>query len=457
MKKIWSKDNSKALNILAEEYNSSIKIDARMYVEDITASIAHADMLVKRNIIEQSDGEKIIEELKILLTGLVSGEITIDYEAEDIHSFVENYLISKLGDAGKKLHTARSRNDQVATDLRLYLKKEGKEIIFLLKNLINTLSKKAQEYAEYIMPSYTHLQRAQPITFGHHILAYAMMFDRDVGRIEDSIKRMNQSPLGVGALAGTTYDIDRELTSVNLGFNSIMYNSLDGVSDRDFCIELNSAMAIIMMHLSRFCEEIIMWSSHEFQFIKLSDEFSTGSSIMPQKKNPDIAELIRGKTGRVYGNLIGILTILKALPLAYNKDLQEDKENIFDSVDTVKHSLEVFEAMIKEIDVNTEKMREAASSGFINSTDLADYLVKKGMAFRDAYVLTGNIIEYCNGKKCDLEALSLEEYKEFSSLFEEDVYIAISLEECVNKRLSKGGPSLLSIQMQIRYLSDKYA
>lgn len=456
MKKIWSKDNSKALNIIAEKYNSSIEVDARMFVEDITASISHTEMLVKQGIISQGSGDNIVNELQNLLSYLISGEIQIDNKAEDIHSFVESYLVDKIGDDGKKLHTARSRNDQVATDLRLYLRKEVGLIQDLLISLIHTLKNKAELYADVIMPGYTHLQRAQPITFGHHLLSYAMMFDRDTERLKDAYKRLNCSPLGAGALAGTGYPIDRDFTKSELGFDELIYNSLDAVSDRDFCVELNSDIAIIMMHLSRFCEEIILWASHEFGFIKISDAFSTGSSIMPQKKNPDIAELIRGKTGRVYGNLIGILTILKALPLAYNKDLQEDKENIFDSVDTVKDSLLVFEAMLKEIEPNMDKMREASSSGFINSTDLADYLVKKGMAFRDAYVLTGRIIEYCTQNKLDLENLSLEEYKHFSGLIEADVYRDISLENCVSKRSSVGGPAKESLKLQLSYLDRKY-
>lgn len=456
MDKIWSKDNSKALNIIAEEYNRSIKTDSRMYVQDITASISHVKMLVKQGIIDEGSGLKIESGLKELLTGLNSGNIKIDERAEDIHSFVEAYLIDKIGDAGKKLHTARSRNDQVATDLRLYLRKETLEIQALLIKLIRTLKNKAEKNSELIMPGFTHLQRAQPVTFGHHILSYAMMFDRDVDRLKDAYKRLNLSPLGSGALAGTGYLIDRDFTKEDLGFRAILLNSLDAVSDRDFCVELNSDIAIIMMHLSRFCEEIILWSSHEFGFIDVSDAFSTGSSIMPQKKNPDIAELIRGKTGRVYGNLIGILTVLKALPLSYNKDLQEDKEGIFDSVDTVKNSLTVFEAMFDEIEPKPKNMRKAASSGFINSTDLADYLVKKGMPFRTAYVLTGRVIEYCIKNKKDLESLSMEEYRAFSELIDEDVYSEIELEACVRKRSSPGGPGQNSILLQISYLNDKY-
>lgn len=457
MKKIWSKDNSQAMNIIADEYNRSIKIDSRMFIQDITASISHTKMLVKQKIIDESSGNRIVDELNRLLSGLISGEIEIDYQAEDIHSFVEDYLIKTIGDAGKKLHTARSRNDQVATDLRLYLRKENEFITELLIKLIRTLKEKALEYKDYLMPGYTHLQRAQPITFGHHLLAYAMMFDRDADRLKDAYKRINISPLGAGALAGTTYPIDREFVKEDLGFEQLLLNSLDAVSERDFCIELNSAIAIIMMHLSRFCEELILWASHEFGFIKISDAFSTGSSIMPQKKNPDIAELIRGKTGRVYGNLIGILTVMKSLPLAYNKDLQEDKEAVFDSVDTVKNSLTVFQAMMEEVKPKRENMRKAASFGYINSTDLADYLVKKGISFRDSYVLTGRIIEFCDKNNKELEKMSLEEYKSFSDLFEEDLYRFISMEECVQKRACPGGPSEEALQLQISYLEQKYS
>lgn len=456
MKKIWEKKSSGGLNELAELYNSSISVDSVMYRQDIRGSIAHARMLSKQNIISDEDGKLLADELEKLLSGIDAGEIQIDYTAEDIHSFVEAYLISKIGDAGKKLHTGRSRNDQVATDLRLYLRDEVGSLMSDIKALISAIVDIADQHKQTVMPGYTHLQRAQPVSLGHYILAYAMMLDRDISRLENATALMNSSPLGLGAMAGTTYDIDRQFTADMLGFDSIALNSLDGVSDRDFCIELNSDFSIIMMHLSRFAEELILWSSQEFAFVSISDDFSTGSSIMPQKKNPDIAELIRGKTGRVYGNLMGILTVMKGLPLAYNKDMQEDKENIFDSLNTVSFSVRVFASMLQKISFNDIRLKEAADGGFINATDLADYLVKKGMPFRTAYVLTGEIIEYCSGRGCTLTDVPMDKYRKFSDLFDIDLYEAIDMKNCIEKRSCVGGPSLSSIMLQIEYLKNKY-
>lgn len=411
-----------------------------MYREDIEGSIAHSKMLGECGIISKEDAETIGRGLRSILADIESGKLTIDPEAEDIHTFVEGELTARLGDTGKRLHTARSRNDQVAVDLRLYLRRETKELKSQLFELISVLCSKAEQHAETIMPGYTHLQRAQPITFGHHLLAYAEMFSRDVERLRDCEKRMDVMPLGSGALAGTTYPIDRTITAKLLNFGSIAENSLDGVSDRDYCIELASALSIVMMHLSRFSEEVIMWCSHEFKFIELDDAFSTGSSIMPQKKNPDIAELVRGKTGRVYGDLMGLLTVMKGIPLAYNKDMQEDKEAIFDAVDTVKMCLTAFTPMLDTMTVLPQNMRKAAAGGFINATDCADYLVKKGLPFRDAYKATGEIVALCIEKDLTLETLPLEEYKKVCDIFDEGVYEAIGLEKCTYERRSQGGP-----------------
>ena len=437
---LWKGRFQKALSKTTNDFNSSISFDSRMYKEDIEGSIAHSKMLGECGIISKEDAEAIGQGLRGILADLDSGKLRIDPDAEDIHTFVEGELTARLGDTGKRLHTARSRNDQVAVDLRLYLRREVKEIKSLLRGLIGVICDKAEEHAETIMPGYTHLQRAQPITFGHHLLAYGEMFRRDITRLDDCAERMEVMPLGCGALAGTTYPIDRTITASLLGFKGIAENSLDGVSDRDYCIELASALSIVMVHLSRFSEEIILWCSHEFKFIELDDAFSTGSSIMPQKKNPDIAELVRGKSGRVFGDLMGLLTVMKGIPLAYNKDMQEDKEAIFDSVDTVKMCLTAFTPMLDTMKVLPQNMRKAAAGGFINATDCADYLVKKGLPFRDAYKATGEIVALCIEKELTLETLPLEEYKKVCDIFDEGVYEAIGLEKCAYERRSQGGP-----------------
>ena len=452
MEKMWAGRFSKALDKKADDFNSSISVDKRMYRQDITGSMAHAAMLGKQGIISESESGRIIAALSEILSDIEEGRLEIDPEAEDIHMFVESVLTSRLGDLGKKLHTARSRNDQVAVDIRLYLRDEAKEIIMLIKKLISAVIVQAEQNKDAIMPGYTHLQRAQPITFAHQILAYGMMFARDITRIQDAVKRMNYSPLGSCALAGTTYNTDREFEAEKLGFDGITQNSIDGVSDRDFCLELASAFSIVMMHLSRFSEEIILWSSWEFKFIELDDSFTTGSSIMPQKKNSDMAELVRGKTGRVYGNLIALLTMLKGLPLAYNKDMQEDKEAIFDSVDTVKACLGIFAPMIETMRTLPDNMYAAAGRGFINATDIADYLAKKGMPFRTAYKIVGEIVAECINKNTVLDKLPLNEYKKHSDLFEEDLYEEISLKNCVEKRISAGGTGTASVTKQIEYL-----
>ena len=454
MDKMWAGRFQESLNKTADDFNSSIRFDKRMYAQDIRGSMAHAAMLGAQGIISQEDASVIIDALDGILADLSSGQLSFDEASEDIHMFVEAELTKRIGDVGKKLHTARSRNDQVALDIRLYLRDETNDIIALVKALMAAIVRRAKEYAAAIMPGYTHLQRAQPITFGHHLMAYAMMLQRDVTRMEDALKRMNYSPLGSCALAGTTYDTDRMAVAKALGFDGITLNSLDGVSDRDFCVELLSAYAILMMHLSRFSEEIILWASWEFKFVELSDAFSTGSSIMPQKKNPDMAELARGKTGRVYGDLMATLTVLKGLPLAYNKDMQEDKEAIFDAIDTVKQCLAVFAPMIDTMTVLTANMRRAASNGFINATDCADYLVKKGLPFRSAYKITGTIVAECIAKHTTLEELPLEAYKAHSDLFDSDLYPEISLEACVEKRISAGGTGAQSVQTQIEYIES---
>ena len=437
---LWKGRFQKALSKTTNDFNSSISFDSRMIREDIVGSIAHAAMLGKCGIISKDDAEKIGEGLYGILSDFESGKLAVDPEAEDVHTFVEAELTARLGDTGKRLHTARSRNDQVAVDLRLYLRHEITDITALIENLISVICKRALEHADTIMPGYTHLQRAQPITFGHHLLAYGEMFLRDLNRLSECNKRMNVMPLGSGALAGTTYPIDRTITAQMLSFGKISENSLDGVSDRDYCIELASALSIVMMHLSRFSEEIILWCSHEFKFIELDDAFSTGSSIMPQKKNPDIAELVRGKTGRVYGDLMGLLTVMKGIPLAYNKDMQEDKEAIFDAVDTVKMCLTAFTPMLDTMTVLRKNMRAAAAGGFINATDCADYLTKKGLPFRDAYKATGEIVAVCIEKGLTLETLPLDEYKKICDIFDEGVYEAIGLEKCAYERRSQGGP-----------------
>ena len=453
---MWAGRFQKALDKKADDFNSSIRFDCRMYEQDVRGSIAHATMLVKQGILPAADLEKIIDGLTGILDDLHTGELTFDMNAEDIHMFIEGELTKRIGDAGKRLHTARSRNDQVAVDIRLYLRDEAEEIISLIKALIAAIVDKAEENATVIAPSYTHLQRAQPISFGHQLMAYAMMLLRDIGRIEDAVARMNaECPLGSCALAGTTYPTDRAFTAKELGFTGVSENSIDGVSDRDFCVELMSAFALLMMHLSRFSEEVILWSSWEFKFIDLDDSYTTGSSIMPQKKNPDMAELVRGKTGRVYGNLMALLTTLKGLPLAYNKDMQEDKEAIFDSVDTVKMCLEVFAPMIATMKVNKDKTYKAAQEGFINATDLADYLTKKGMPFRAAYKIVGTIVAECIDKGCVLDNYPLADYQKHSDLFAEDLYNEISLETCVEKRNSYGGASSQSVGKQIAFVRSR--
>ena len=452
MAKMWEGRFAKALDQQADDFNSSIHFDSRMYRQDIKGSMAHAAMLSAKGIIPQADADTIIAGLEGILQDLESGALPIDMTAEDIHMFVEAELTKRLGDVGKRLHTARSRNDQVAVDIRLYLKEEAAQIMDMLRILLDAILHQAKQHKSTIMPGYTHLQRAQPITFAHHLLAYGMMFTRDIGRIEDAVKRMNYNPLGSCALAGTTYDTDRYMTAKTLGFDGITLNSIDGVSDRDFCVELLSAFATIMMHLSRFSEEIILWASWEFKFIELDDSYTTGSSIMPQKKNPDIAELVRGKTGRVYGDLMAMLTVLKGIPLAYNKDMQEDKESIFDAIDTVKQCLTVFPPMLKTLKALPENMLKAAQKGFINATDLADYLTKKGEPFRSAYKVVGQIVAYCINKNTVLEELSLTEYQQFHHLFEQDVFDAISLRRCVESRISAGGTNQASAEEQIKHI-----
>lgn len=455
MDKMWAGRFQKALDKQADDFNSSIHFDSRMYKQDITGSIAHAMMLAKQGIITDSEKEAIINGLGGIFKDIENGSLQIDTDAEDIHMFVEAELTKRIGDAGKKLHTARSRNDQVALDIRLYLLNECEEIGGLLKGLLGAIKDLAAEHKNDIMPGYTHLQRAQPISFAHHVLAYAMMFTRDFDRIKDAAGRMLSScPIGSCALAGTTYNTDRAFEAERLGFTGISLNSIDGVSDRDFCVELLSDFALIMMHLSRFSEEIILWASWEFKFVELDDSYTTGSSIMPQKKNPDMAELVRGKTGRVYGDLMALLTTLKGLPLAYNKDMQEDKEAVFDAVDTVKKCLEVFTPMIATMRVLPENMYSAAQKGFINATDLADYLVKKGMPFRTAYKHVGEIVAYCIANGLVLETVPIEKYKEFDSLFDTDLYDEISLETCVAKRISAGGTGPESVEAQIKYITE---
>ena len=452
MEKLWAGRAHGALDAAADSFNSSISVDSRMYKEDIRGSIAHAAMLAKCGIISPDEGSRLIEGLGGILADLESGALAIDPSAEDIHSFVESELTARLGDVGKKLHTARSRNDQVAVDTRLYLRGEAERTVLLLKELIRAIASTAGRTQDAIMPGYTHLQRAQPVTFAHYILAYGMMFARDIGRIEDAAKRMNVSPLGCCALAGTTHPIDRAMTASELGFDGYCLNSLDGVSDRDFCVELASALALVMMHLSRLSEELVLFSSWEFGFVTITDAYTTGSSIMPQKKNADMCELIRGKAGRVCGDLITLLTMLKGLPLAYNKDMQEDKEAVFDAFDTVKACLGLAAPIISTLEVNRDKMLAAAKGGYINATDLADYLAKKGVPFRTAYKLTGRLVADCAERGAALEDLTLEEFRAYSPVFESDLYDAISLEKCVERRTSAGGASSVNIAAQLDYL-----
>ncbi len=455
MDKMWAGRFSKALDKQADDFNSSIHFDSRMYKQDIIGSMAHAIMLSRQGIISEQEEKQIQQGLSGILADIESGILEIDMNAEDIHMFIESELTKRIGDAGKKLHTARSRNDQVALDIRMYLMAECDEIGGLLKELLKAIRDLASEHKTTIMPGYTHLQRAQPITFAHHILAYAMMFTRDLKRLNDAVSRMYENcPIGSCALAGTTYNTDREWEAERLGFIGISLNSIDGVSDRDFCAELLSCFAIIMMHLSRFSEEIILWSSWEFKFVELDDSYTTGSSIMPQKKNPDMAELVRGKTGRVYGDLMALLTTLKGLPLAYNKDMQEDKEAIFDAVDTVKKCISIFMPMIATMKPIPENMLAAAGKGFINATDLADYLVKKGKPFRTAYKIVGEIVAFCIENGLILETLSIDKYQEFDNSFGEDLYNEISLKTCVEKRISAGGTGLKSVDKQIEYITE---
>ncbi len=449
MEKMWAGRTEGALSRIADDFNSSIHFDSRMYRQDITGSMEHATMLAVCGIIATKESEQIIDGLQSILDDLDSGALEIDMEAEDIHMFVEAELTKRIGDVGKKLHTSRSRNDQVALDIRLYLRDEIKEIRAMVRDLIDAICEQAKKTQDAIMPGYTHLQRAQPITMAQHLLAYAMMLRRDDGRLSDAAARMNYSPLGSCALAGTTYPIDRAFVARQLGFSGITENSLDGVSDRDFCVELLSALSLVMTHLSRFSEEIILWSSWEFKFVELDDAYTTGSSIMPQKKNSDMAELVRGKTGRVFGDLMALLTVLKGLPLAYNKDMQEDKESVFDAVDTVKMCLSVFAPMIRTMKFHRDNMYAAAQKGFLNATDLADYLTKKGMPFRTAYKLVGGMVADCIAKGKTLEDVTLDEYRAASELFDEDVYNEISLETCVGKRISAGSTGPESVKAQI--------
>ncbi|MGN0149794.1 MAG: argininosuccinate lyase [Clostridia bacterium] len=441
MAKLWGGRFQKNTDKKVDDFNSSIRFDKRMYKQDIKGSVAHATMLGKQNIIPKEDSNKIVAELKNILKDIEDGKIEFEIDAEDIHMNIEKILIERIGDAGKRLHTGRSRNDQVALDIRMYLMDETVEIREMLIHALNTIVSLASEHTETIMPGYTHLQKAQPVTFAHHLMAYFEMFKRDLSRLEDCRKRTNVMPLGSGALAGTTYPLDREFVAETLGFDSVTSNSLDGVSDRDFVIELASCLSIIMMHMSRFAEELILWSSHEFSFVEMDDAYSTGSSIMPQKKNPDVAELIRGKTGRVYGHLMGLLTTMKGIPLAYNKDMQEDKEPIFDAIDTVKLCLPVFCDMIATMTVKKDNMLKGSKGGFTNATDVADYLVKKGLPFREAHAVVGRMVFYSIEHNKALDDLTMDEFKEFSDIIEDDIYNAISMKTCVNDRKVIGGPA----------------
>lgn len=447
--KLWGGRFTKETNELVHHYNASISYDCRFYSQDIKGSIAHVTMLAKSGILTNEEKELIIHGLNNIEADINVGKLAIDMNSEDIHSFIEAELIKRIGDTGKKLHTGRSRNDQVALDMKLYIREEIENIDQLLRNIIITLHGLMKAHTQTYLPGFTHLQKAQPVTLAHHLGAYVEMFKRDRSRLSDIYKRMNLCPLGSGALAGTTYPLDRDYTAELLDFDGPTLNSMDSVSDRDYLIELLSALSTIMIHLSRFSEEIIIWNSNEYQFIELDDGYSTGSSIMPQKKNPDIAELVRGKTGRVYGALIGLLTTMKSLPLAYNKDMQEDKEGTFDAIDTVKTSISLFDGMISTMRVNNSKMASSAKNGFTNATDAADYLVQKGIPFRDAHSIIGQIVLYCIDKDISLEDMKLEEYKEYSPVFEADIYDAISLESCVNKRNTIGAPGLEAINKVI--------
>ena len=452
--KLWSGRFGKETDALVNDFNASIQFDQRLYREDITGSMAHAKMLGACGIISMEDVAAILEGLQSILEDVEAGKVEFTADNEDIHMNVEALLTARIGDAGKRLHTARSRNDQVALDFRMYVREQIPVIVGQLLELETVLCRQAKQYQTAVMPGYTHLQRAQPISFAQHLMAYANMFSRDVTRLEDCAKRLNECPLGSGALAGTTYPIDRWETAKDLGFDAPMSNSLDGVSDRDYALELMSALSILMMHLSRFSEEVILWCSWEFKFIELDDAYATGSSIMPQKKNPDVAELVRGKTGRVYGDLMSLLTVMKGLPLAYNKDMQEDKEPVFDAIDTVEMCLPVFAAMLDTMTVRTDNMRKAAGKGFINATDCADYLTKKGMPFRDAYTVTGRLVASCTAQGKTLEELTLDELKAVSDLFDQDVYEAINLENCMALRSSYGGPAVSETTRQIEAIED---
>ncbi|MBQ8719671.1 MAG: argininosuccinate lyase [Clostridia bacterium] len=452
MEKMWAGRSDGATDKIADDFNSSIHFDSKMYKQDIRGSLEHAAMLARCGIISAEDLGKITEGLGSILADIDSGSLEFDMKAEDIHMFVESELTRRIGDAGKRLHTARSRNDQVALDLRLYVREHTVGILKNITELIGAILEVAKENIYTIMPGYTHLQRAQPVTFAHHLLAYCMMLLRDRSRLEDALLRMNYSPLGSCALAGTTYQTDRDSVAEALGFDGITMNSIDGVSDRDYCVELEAAFSILMMHLSRFSEEIILWSSWEFKFVELDDAYTTGSSIMPQKKNPDMAELVRGKTGRVYGDLIATLTMLKGLPLAYNKDMQEDKEAVFDAVETVEKCIEIFIPMVRTMKPIKENMYAAAKRGFINATDLADYLTKRGVPFRSAYKIVGTIVGRCVKEGITLDELSLSEYKSYSEVFDADLYSEISLEACVGKRISRGSTGYDSVMEQIAYV-----
>ncbi len=451
---LWQGRFQKELDKQTNDFNASISFDSRMAQQDIRGSIAHAAMLGKQGIIDESESEIITKTLREIAAELESGELSIDMTAEDIHTFVEAELTRRIGDSGKRLHTARSRNDQVALDLRLFLLDETEKLKDSIDRLLRVLTAKAKETYDFVMPGYTHLQRAQPVTFGHHLLAYAEMLLRDRDRLSDCKERMAVSPLGSGALAGTTYPLDREFVAAQLGLSGISHNSLDGVSDRDYVLELLSCLSILMVHLSRFAEEVILWCSWEFKFVELDDAFSTGSSIMPQKKNPDIAELVRGKSGRVFGDLMTMLTVMKGIPLAYNKDMQEDKEAVFDALDTVLMCLDTFAPMLETARVRKDNLRAAAAKGFINATDCADYLVYKGLPFRDAYKCVGQLVASCIAQNLTLETLPIAQYKAACDLFDEDVYDAINLDVCVNKRTVTGAPAPQCVLREIERLEN---
>ena len=452
--KLWAGRFQKETDTLVNDFNSSIGFDARLYKQDIAGSIAHAEMLGKTGVIEAHEAETIVTGLKAILADIEAGEVEFSLDNEDIHMNIEAELTRRVGEAGKRLHTARSRNDQVAVDTRLYVKQEIPAIIAQVLDLEKVLMKKAKANLDTVMPGYTHMQRAQPTTFAHYMMAYANMFKRDVTRLEDCLERLDECPLGAGALATSTYPVDRFETAAALGFAKPTDNSMDSVSDRDYAIELLSALSILMMHLSRFSEEIILWCSWEFKYVDLDDAYSTGSSIMPQKKNPDVAELVRGKTGRVYGALVTLLTVMKALPLAYNKDMQEDKEAVFDAIDTVELCLPVFAAMVDTLTVRPRDMAKAAAGGFINATDCADYLVKKGLPFREAYMIVGRLVNLCIKTGDTLDTLTLRDFRAISGLFDTDVYQALALKTCVNGRKVYGGPAKESVEKQIALIEE---